>query len=132
MSYEANLLNKIQKGGVYRLATNGHFFLVTGFTRIQKGKDADAYEDAVIFHRVEYISIPQSNPAINQPKVGLRTTSVEQQLKRVRLAPDFMDNFFLHEKAESRPSVVSVVSPKGDEVLFNLQVLNGDKVVMTK
>lgn len=130
MGYQANLLKTIEKGAIYRFRTNGHFYLVTGFTRLQFGKEVDKYTDAVLLHKVEYIKIPQSNPAINQPKVGLRTTTVEQKVKRVRRADDFMDNFFLHERAKTRPNILSVVTPEGDEVFLDLEVLDGDRLII--
>ncbi len=130
MSYEANLLKEVQKGAVYRFRTNGHFFLVTGFTRIQVGDDANETSDAVVFHRVEYIKIPQNNPALNQPKVGLRVDVNEQKLKRVRRADDFMDRFFLHEKAESRPKIVEISNEDGSFVRKDLGTLDADLVIL--
>lgn len=130
MGYEANILKQVKKGAVYRHRVNGWFYLVTGFMRLQQGKTVEEHSDAVVFHRVEYISIPQNNPQYNKPKVGLRTTLLEQERKRVRRADDFMDNFFFHEAAEKRPSIVSIVNAEGDEVKLGKTALEGDLVVV--
>ena len=132
MPYQANLLKEIERGAVYRLSSTGYFYIVAGFARIQQGRDAEKYVDAVFIYKVEYINIPQSNPDLNLPKVGLRTTFSEQDTPRVRRADDFMDNFFLHERAEKRPKITSVISDTGSEVNLGVKVLEGDKIITAR
>jgi len=126
--YQANLLKKIVKNAVYRLRTNGHFVLVTGYCYLKKGKDEDVDHLHVQYIPVAYFRIPSDTPHLEvTPVFGLRVKASDQAMPHIRDEKEFRDMFFFHQSEKDRPKIRSVVSDNAKEIL-NKKIVNGDQI----